>query len=181
MWCEEVNSRRHRATGQIPADRLDVERTTLHVLPAYPLALALGEERTVRDDRTVTQLARNLVMDLQDAGAMVKHLIRDRESKYTRVFDAVFEAEGIEIVTTGIRVPRMNAIMERWGADLQTRTPRPHLDLEPGPPAPRTRRVRVVPQRAQAPPRPAQCGAPATGPRTDHRTRATRAVERPAA
>jgi transposase InsO family protein len=53
-------------------------------------------------------------MDLQDAGATVTHLIRDRDSKYTRVFDAVFEAEGIEIVTTGTRVPRMNAIMERW-------------------------------------------------------------------
>ncbi|WP_329390206.1 DDE-type integrase/transposase/recombinase [Streptomyces sp. NBC_01351] len=46
-WCEQVNSRRHRATGQIPADRLDVERTTLHVLPSEPLALALGEERLV--------------------------------------------------------------------------------------------------------------------------------------
>jgi transposase len=62
----------------------------------------------------VTQAARNLIMDLQDAGATVTHLIRDRDSKYTRAFDAVFAAEGIEIVTTGIRVPRMNSIMERW-------------------------------------------------------------------
>jgi hypothetical protein len=100
-----------------------------------------------------TQVARNLVMDLQDARATVRHLIRDRDSKYTRAFDAVFEAEGIEIVTTGIRVPRMNSIMEQGappgrrlgaGADLPTRTPRPHLDLEPGAFAPRARRVRVV-------------------------------------
>ncbi|MEV7715837.1 hypothetical protein [Streptomyces sp. NPDC088184] len=35
-WCDAVNSRRHRATGQIPASRLDVERTTLHVLPVEP-------------------------------------------------------------------------------------------------------------------------------------------------
>ena len=61
----------------------------------------------------VTQVARNLVMDLQDA-TTVTHLIRDRDSKYTRAFDAVFETEGIEIVTTGIRVPRMNSITERW-------------------------------------------------------------------
>ncbi|MFC8037695.1 integrase core domain-containing protein, partial [Streptomyces griseoincarnatus] len=40
--------------------------------------------------------------------------IRDRDSKYTRAFDAVFAAEGIEVVTTGIRIPRMNSIMERW-------------------------------------------------------------------
>jgi len=61
-----------------------------------------------------TQLARNLVMDLQDAGATTKYLIRDRDSRYTAAFDAVLEDEGIAIVKTGVRVPRMNAIMERW-------------------------------------------------------------------
>jgi putative transposase len=60
------------------------------------------------------QLARNLVMDLQDAGATVKYLLRDRDSRYTRGFDAVFAGEGVAIVKTGVRVPRMNAIMERW-------------------------------------------------------------------
>jgi putative transposase len=61
-----------------------------------------------------TQLARNLVMDLHHAGATVKYLIRDRDSRYTAAFDAVFEDEGIATVKTGIRIPRMNAIMERW-------------------------------------------------------------------
>jgi hypothetical protein len=60
------------------------------------------------------QLARNLVMDLTDAGTIVKYLVRDRDSKYTAAFDAVVEDEGITIVKTGIRAPRMNAIMERW-------------------------------------------------------------------
>jgi transposase len=60
------------------------------------------------------QTARNLVMDLQDACATVKYMIRDRDSKYTRAFDAVFETEGIGIITTGIRIPRMNSIIERW-------------------------------------------------------------------
>jgi transposase InsO family protein len=62
----------------------------------------------------VTQAARNPMMDLQDAGATVTYLIRNRDSKYTQAFDAVFAAEGIETVTTGVRVPRMNSIMERW-------------------------------------------------------------------
>jgi transposase InsO family protein len=44
----------------------------------------------------------------------VKYLIRDRDSKYTRAFDAVFETEGIQIIPTGIRIPRMNSIIERW-------------------------------------------------------------------
>ncbi len=53
-WCDAVKSRRHRATGQIPVDRLDIERTTLHVLLIEPLALALGEERLVGSDRTIS-------------------------------------------------------------------------------------------------------------------------------
>jgi putative transposase len=67
-----------------------------------------------------TQLARNLVMDLQDAGATVKYLIRDRDSRYTAAFDAVFHSEGVAIVKTGVRVPRMNAIMERWVRSCRT-------------------------------------------------------------
>jgi putative transposase len=61
-----------------------------------------------------TQMARNLVMDLQDASATVKYLIRDRDSKYTAAFDAVLADSDIATITTGIRIPRMNAIMERW-------------------------------------------------------------------
>jgi transposase InsO family protein len=61
-----------------------------------------------------TQMARNLVMDLQDAGTTVKYMIRDRDSKFTTAFDTVLADSGIATVTTGIRVPRMNAIMERW-------------------------------------------------------------------
>ncbi|MGW1727693.1 hypothetical protein ACWCQK_32865 [Streptomyces sp. NPDC002306] len=49
-----MKSRRHRVSGQIPADRLDIERTTLHILPIEPLALALGEERLVGSDRTIS-------------------------------------------------------------------------------------------------------------------------------
>jgi hypothetical protein len=62
----------------------------------------------------VTQTARNLVMDLQDVGATVKYLIRDRDAKFTAAFDAVFAGEDIEIVVAGVRIPRKNSIMERW-------------------------------------------------------------------
>jgi putative transposase len=44
----------------------------------------------------------------------MKHLIRDRDSRYTTSVDAIFEDEGIAIVKTGVRIPRMNAIKERW-------------------------------------------------------------------
>ncbi|MFE7333087.1 integrase core domain-containing protein, partial [Streptomyces sp. NPDC057565] len=38
----------------------------------------------------------------------------DRDSKFTKAFDAVLADAGLEVVTSGIRMPRMNSIMERW-------------------------------------------------------------------
>ncbi|MGK4580391.1 integrase core domain-containing protein [Kitasatospora sp. HPMI-4] len=62
----------------------------------------------------VVQLGRNLVMDLEDAGSRARFLIRDRDSKFTAAFDAVLADAGLEIVKSGVRMPRMNSIMERW-------------------------------------------------------------------
>jgi putative transposase len=62
----------------------------------------------------VTQAAKNLVMDLEDAGCRARFLIRDRDGKYPDLFDQVLTDAGIEIVLSGIRIPRMNSIIERW-------------------------------------------------------------------
>jgi putative transposase len=62
----------------------------------------------------VVQAAKNLVMDLQDAGCRARFLIRDRDGKYPKVFDTVLKDAGIEVVLSGVRMPRMNSIMERW-------------------------------------------------------------------
>jgi hypothetical protein len=61
----------------------------------------------------VTQTARNLVMDLDDAGCSVKYLIRDRDGKYPALFDSVLADTGIDVVLLGVRMPRINSIMER--------------------------------------------------------------------
>ena len=53
-------------------------------------------------------------MDLQDAGCRARCLIRDRDGKFPELFDAILADAGVEVVLIGVRMPRMNAIMERW-------------------------------------------------------------------
>ncbi|WP_344596293.1 integrase core domain-containing protein [Streptomyces violaceusniger] len=62
----------------------------------------------------VTQLARNLLMDLEDRAGHFGFLIRDRESKFTAAFDAVFVGNGTAAIPTPPQSPRSNAFAERW-------------------------------------------------------------------
>jgi len=52
-FCAKVNGRVHRESARIPDEALMEERARLHVLPAAPHTLALGETRTVNTDQTV--------------------------------------------------------------------------------------------------------------------------------
>ncbi len=62
----------------------------------------------------VTQQARQLAWGLAERSTPVRFLIRDRDSKFTHQFDALFRSEGIEIIRTPVRAPKANAVAERF-------------------------------------------------------------------
>jgi putative transposase len=116
-WATFLRSQAHALLAADFFDTTTLSGTRLIVLAVIEHATRrlriLGATAHPTADWT-TQMARNLVMDLQDASATVTYLIRDRDSRYTAAFDAVLAGSGIVTIKAGIRVPRMNAIMERW-------------------------------------------------------------------
>ncbi|MBO3753123.1 integrase core domain-containing protein [Streptosporangiaceae bacterium NEAU-GS5] len=99
-----------------------IETVTLTGQRQYILAVIEHATRRVRVLGTtthptatwVTQAIRNLAMDLQDAGCRARYLIRDRDGKFPDLIREIVAEAGIQTVRTGVRMPRMNSIMERW-------------------------------------------------------------------
>ena len=99
-----------------------IETITLNGRRQYILAVIEHATRRVRVLGTtahptatwVNQAIKNLVMDLQDAGCRARYLIRDRDGKFPALMDQILADAGINTVLTGVRMPRMNSVMERW-------------------------------------------------------------------
>jgi hypothetical protein len=98
------------------------QASTLSGARPYLLAIIKHATRRVRvlgatthpSAAWVAQAARNLAIDIQDARCQAKYLIRDRDSKYPALFDAIRADTAIAVVLSGVQIPRTNSIMKRW-------------------------------------------------------------------
>jgi transposase InsO family protein len=66
------------------------------------------------NDAWVTQQARQMAWTLVEREKPIQFLIRDRDSKFTSRFDAVFEAQDVRVVRTPVQAPEANGIAERF-------------------------------------------------------------------
>jgi len=115
-WSEFL---RAQAEGILACDFFSVETAflrTIYVLFFIEIGSRrvhiMGSTRNPDAGHT-TQQARNLFM-AEEPPIHVRHLIRDRDAKFTRSFDAVFISEGARVISTPIRAPKANAYAERW-------------------------------------------------------------------
>ncbi len=104
----------------LACDFLTVETLTLQTL--YVLFFIEHATRRIYlagctahpDSAWVSQQARQITWELQDRDLPMRYLIHDHDTKFTGVFDTVFESEGIEIIDIPFAAPNANAIAERW-------------------------------------------------------------------
>ena len=108
---------RAQATGMIAADFFTVETVRLKTL--YVLFFIELHTRQVRlagvtdhpNGPWVVQRAREVSMERPEGATAPRFLLRDRDGKFTRVFDDVFASDGTHVIKTPIQAPTAKALV----------------------------------------------------------------------
>jgi transposase InsO family protein len=116
-WCSFL---RQHAAATLACDFFSVDTVLLRRL--YVLVfICIGSRRieyvactSNPDGAWMLQQARNLLMNLDDRGQRPKLLIHDRDTKFSRAFDAIFGGEAVRVIRTPLQAPNANAHIERW-------------------------------------------------------------------
>jgi len=116
---------RQQAAGSVECDFFTVDTIWLRRL--YVFFFIELERRRVHiagitahpNGAWATEQARNVLATLRSEGKQPRVLIRDRDVKLTKAFDAFLRSEGISVIRTPIAAPKAKAHAERWVGSLR--------------------------------------------------------------
>jgi putative transposase len=93
---------------------LEIGTRRVHILGVTP-----HRSYTASEGEWVTQQARNLMLALGELADGFRFLVRDRDTKFTASFDAVFAASGVSVLRSPPGAPKANAYAERWVSTIR--------------------------------------------------------------
>jgi transposase InsO family protein len=108
-WADFLRS---QAEALLACDLFEVR--TLTGARLYVFAVIEHATRRVRILGAGAHPTAEWIVQLEDAGSRARFWIRDRDSKFMAAFDDLLTDAGLNAVTTGMRIPRMNSFMEPW-------------------------------------------------------------------
>ena len=171
-WREFI---RHQAKSMIACDFFAVDTIALRRIYVF-FFIEISTRRVHLAGMTenfggawVAQQARNLAWGLQDRERPVRFLLRDNDAKFSRAFDEVFRAEGVEVIPDSRRSAQGQCDRRALRRHRAQRVPRLDADRQRQAPRASAANLRRSPQRASS----------ASGPWVSRRQRARMVVPLP--
>ncbi|MBK8977223.1 MAG: transposase [Planctomycetes bacterium] len=101
-------------TAEVWTARGLITHYVLFVIDHLTRAVEVAGITTNPDGAFMAQITRNLTEPFDGFLRKKRHLILDRDTKFTAQFRAILERAGVRVVRTAYQAPNMNAVAERW-------------------------------------------------------------------